>query len=114
VRELRQLDLELAFGAARALGEDVEDERGAVDHLDAERLAEVALLDRRERIVGDEQIDAARARGLGHFLDLAAAGVERPPRRRPPPRPRRRSTATPARGQTRSTAAARSAACRAA
>src|SRR3989442_1525045 len=83
VRELRQLDLELALGAARALGEDVEDERGAVDHLDAERLAEVALLDRRERIVGDEQIDAARARGLGHFRDLAAAEVERGRRRRP-------------------------------
>ena len=39
VRELRQLDLELALRGARALGEDVEDERGAVDHLDAERAA---------------------------------------------------------------------------
>ena len=46
VRELRQLDLQLALRRARALGEDVEDERGAIDHLDAERLGEVALLDR--------------------------------------------------------------------
>ena len=51
VGELGQLDLELALHGARALGEDVEDERGAVDDLEAERAAEVALLDGRERIV---------------------------------------------------------------
>ena len=45
VRELGQLDLQLALRGARPLGEDVEDERGAIDHLDAERLGEVALLD---------------------------------------------------------------------
>src|SRR5207245_8164400 len=49
VRERRSRGLELALRAARALGEDVENERGAVDHLDPQRLAEVARLDRRAR-----------------------------------------------------------------
>ena len=44
--ELRQLDLELALARARALGEDVEDQRRPVDDLDAERLRDVPLLDR--------------------------------------------------------------------
>src|SRR5262245_44521271 len=45
-RELRQLDLQLAFGGACALGEDVEDQCCPVDDLDAERFGDVALLDR--------------------------------------------------------------------
>src|SRR5262249_47818305 len=45
VRELGQLDLELALHGPRPLGEDVQDQRGAIDDLDAERAAEVSLLD---------------------------------------------------------------------
>mgnify|MGYP003693800959 CR=1 FL=1 len=44
IRELGELDLQLALHGPRALGEDVEDERGAVDDLEAERPAEIALL----------------------------------------------------------------------
>ena len=64
VLELRELDLELALGAVRVRGEDVEDDRRAVDHRDPERRLEVALLARRELVVaGDEvRVGARRAR----------------------------------------------------
>ena len=54
VLELCQLDLELAFGARRVLGEDVEDELGAVDHAQLELVLETALLARVEVVVDDE------------------------------------------------------------
>src|SRR5262249_29689227 len=83
IRELRQLDLQLALGGARALGEDVEDQCGPVDDLDAERLGDIALLDRRELVVGDEEIGRRRAGGRADLLDLAAPEVERGRWRRP-------------------------------
>ncbi len=42
--ELRELDLQLAFVAARALREDVEDQAHTVDDAATELLFEVALL----------------------------------------------------------------------
>ena len=51
VLELGQLDLELALGRVGVVGEDVEDDRGAVDHRHVERLLEVALLARAELVV---------------------------------------------------------------
>src|SRR5256886_10718230 len=51
IGELGELHLELALARARALREDVEDQRGAVDHFDPERLPDVALLARRQRVV---------------------------------------------------------------
>ena len=42
VLELGELDLQLALGRVRVVGEDVEDDRGSVDHRHAERLLEVA------------------------------------------------------------------------
>ena len=83
VGELRELDLQLALARARALGEDVEDQRRPVDDLDAEHLGDVALLDRRERIVGDEEHRGGLARRLPDLVDLAAA-EEEPRRRRGP------------------------------
>src|SRR6516162_3682344 len=44
VLELRQLDLKLPLGRVGVGGEDVEDDRGAVDYRQAERLLEVAFL----------------------------------------------------------------------
>ena len=41
---LRQLDLQPALPRPRVLREDVEDQRGAVEHLHVQRLLEVALL----------------------------------------------------------------------
>jgi hypothetical protein len=46
VLQLRELDLELAFVAARALREDVEDQRVAIEHAAADQFLEVALLAR--------------------------------------------------------------------
>ncbi len=75
VLELGELDLELAGGAVRVVGEDVEDDRGAIDHGNAERRLEVALLSRCELVVaGDEVGAAARDRGP-QLLELAAAEV---------------------------------------
>src|SRR3954470_8922303 len=48
VFELRELDLQLALGRVRVSGEDVEDDRRAVDHRHARGLLEVALLARNE------------------------------------------------------------------
>ncbi len=60
VLELSQLDLELALGGVRVVGEDVEDHRGAVDHGHAERLLEVALLPRRELVVDGNEVRVVR------------------------------------------------------
>ena len=76
IRELGQLDLQLALAGARALGEDVQDESGAVDDLDPEGFRDIALLDRRERVVGDEDVGAALARHLRDLVHLAASEVE--------------------------------------
>ena len=96
VLELRQLDLELALGAVRVRGEDVEDDRGAVDHRQPERRLEVALLARRELVVAGDEV-RVRARELGlQLLELAGAEVAcsgadargaGPARRRRPRRP---------------------------
>ncbi len=82
VRQLRQLHLQLALHGAGALREDVEDERGAIDHADAEGAAQVPLLDGRERIVGDHEIGALPLRQGLDLLHLALAEVE--PRGRSP------------------------------
>src|SRR5438132_1504531 len=76
IRELRQLDLQLALARARALGEDVEDQRRPVDDLQAERLGDVALLARRERVVADDEVGRPRLRGAPELLDLPLAEVE--------------------------------------
>jgi len=76
IGELGQLDLKLALHRARALGEDVEDERGTVDDLEAERAAEVTLLHGRERVVGDHEIRALALRGCPELVHLALAEVE--------------------------------------
>src|SRR4029453_13742686 len=53
VLQPRQLDLELAFVAARAPAEDLEDQHRPVGDRDPEVPLEVALLRRRERLVED-------------------------------------------------------------
>ena len=94
VLELGELDLELALGAVRVAGEDVEDHRRAVDHRDAERLLEVALLAGRELVVagddvrvrsldgGLELVELARAEVGVRVRQLAVLDQRRPPSRR--------------------------------
>ncbi len=101
VLELGELDLELALGRVRVVGEDVEDDRRAVDHRHAGLLLEVALLAREQLVVAGDQVgvrlrerapSARRAcpcRGSGRDRARAGAGPARPRR------PRRRSAAAP-------------------
>ncbi len=53
--QLRQLHLQLAFVAARPLGEDVEDQLAAVDDANFEGVFQIALLRRRQILVNDDQ-----------------------------------------------------------
>ena len=62
-----ELDLEPRLPRAGTAREDVEDQLGAVDHLDVERLLEVPHLRRRQIVVEDHEIGLA-LRGLA--LDL--------------------------------------------
>ncbi len=56
VVELGQLDLEAPLAGARAAGEDVEDELGAVEGLAPHRVLEVPLLGGRELVVEEHQV----------------------------------------------------------
>src|SRR3954470_24891036 len=67
VLELGELDLELALRALRVPGEDVEDDRGAVDDRHPELLLEVAPLARRELVVDRDEV---RVGAPGLVLDL--------------------------------------------
>ena len=76
IGKLGQLDLELALHGPRPLGEDVQDEGGAIDDLEAERPPEVSLLDGGERIVGDHEVGGlSLGRGL-ELVDLAFPEIE--------------------------------------
>ena len=75
VFELCQLDLQLALGAVGVRGEYVQDHRGAVDHRQAQRLLEVALLPRAQLVVAGDQVGIAGARHGPDFGHLAGAQV---------------------------------------
>ena len=77
VAQLRELDLDRALLARRVLGEDVEDQRDAVDDVDREQLLEVALLRGRELVVEDDDVDVERVADLAQLLGLALADVRR-------------------------------------
>ena len=74
--ELRQLDLELAFPRARTPGEDVENERGAVEDLARENLLQVAALRGGKLVVEDDRVHALLA-AKGGKLDRLARADER-------------------------------------
>ncbi len=59
VLELCQLHLQLALGRVGMVGEDVEDDRGAIDDRHAQRLLEVALLARQQLVVAGHQVGVA-------------------------------------------------------
>ena len=56
-----ELDLEAPFPRLRPLAEDLEDQSGAVDDLGLPGALEIALLDRRQRVVDDDEADALLA-----------------------------------------------------
>ena len=67
-----ELDLEPALLGPRVAGEDVDDQRGAIEHLAVEELLEAALLVRLELVVDDEHVEVGRC-ALVHELGGAAA-----------------------------------------
>jgi hypothetical protein len=75
VAQLRELHLHHALLALRVLGEDVEDQRGAVDHVDLEQLLEVALLRGAELVVEHDEIDVEGVADHLQLLRLAGADV---------------------------------------
>src|SRR5579862_1591175 len=74
---MRQLDLEPALARLRPLAEDLQDERRAVEHLGVPGLLEIALLDRRELGVDDDDLGLERQRFRLDLVDLAAADQRR-------------------------------------
>ena len=75
VLQLRKLDLELALGRVRVVGEDVEDDRRPVDDRDAERFLDVALLARQQLVVTGDQVRVRVLDGAFQLLELAAPEV---------------------------------------
>jgi succinyldiaminopimelate transaminase len=75
VVELSELDLQLAFGADRVLGEDVEDQLCAIDHTGGECVLQRPLLRRRELVVHDQNLRAGLLVGGLELLELPLADV---------------------------------------
>ena len=75
VLELRQLDLELPFGARGVLREDVEDQLRAVDHARVERVLEEPLLGRLELVVDEQALGVGLLEVLLQLLELPFADV---------------------------------------
>jgi hypothetical protein len=71
VLKLRELDLELAFVALRALGENLEDQPRAIDDRAAERLFEVALLHRRQDVIEYRERGTVLLQSSLDLLDLS-------------------------------------------
>src|SRR5690606_8923842 len=75
VLELSQLDLGPTLTGLGVLGEDVEDQRGAVDHLDLDDVLQRPSLRRSELTVDDDRVRALRDHDVAQLLGLAAAEV---------------------------------------
>ena len=79
--QLRQLDLELAFARPGALGEDVENQRRAVENFAVEDLFEVAALRGRKILVKNHGVHVLPPADIREFTGLALAdergGIER-------------------------------------
>jgi hypothetical protein len=68
-----KLDLQPPFRGRGALAEDLEDQARTVDHLRADLVFQVLLLDRRQRCVDDEQPRPLLLCEITDLLDLALA-----------------------------------------
>src|SRR5690606_39327246 len=75
VAQLRQLHLRLALPAARVLGEDVQDQGGAVDDLGLDILLQVAQLTRSQLAVADSRVRDAGGRHLATHTLLTVCTV---------------------------------------
>ena len=73
VAQLRQLDLQLAVAALRALREDVEDQHRAVDDLEVGEVGDRVRLHRRQVGIEDQHVGVELHRADQHLFELAAA-----------------------------------------
>ena len=76
VLELRELHFELAFVAARALREDVEDQPRAIEHAALDELFEIAFLRGRQRMIEQHHVGVVLRGDGADFIRLAAAHEE--------------------------------------
>jgi len=77
VLQLRQFDLQLAFMASGALGEDVENQAGAIDNTTPQFLFQVALLGSGKFMIENGDVGAHAADRLGHLGHFSLARIER-------------------------------------
>ena len=75
VLELCELNLQLAFRRVRVRGENVEDDRRAVDHRDLELGLKVALLPRRQLVVDGHEVRVGPLDSLLQLDELAAPEI---------------------------------------
>ena len=71
--QLRQLDLELAFPSASALGEDIEDEGRPIQDLAVEDFLQVAALGGSQFIIKNDRVDVGPVAEFGEFIGFAFA-----------------------------------------
>src|SRR5690606_26733247 len=71
VLEPSELDLQLAFVALSALREDLEDQLGAVDDRNVPAALQIALLDRRQLLIEDDERDAFGSQLRADLVGLA-------------------------------------------
>ena len=75
--ELRQFDLQFADVTARALGKNIKDQAGAINHPAIQLSLQIAFLDRAKGMVEQNQRGFVIRYGLGNLIDLALAGKQR-------------------------------------
>src|SRR6201996_9504689 len=75
VLQLGKLDLRLALPALGVLGEDVQDQRGPVDHLDLDHSLKAAQLAGAELAIADHRVRARRGHDPGELVRLARTDV---------------------------------------
>ena len=73
VLKLGQLHLQFTFVGARPLGEDIQNQAGAIQHSAFEQLFQITLLHRTQRMVEQHHIRLFPLHAGAHFLGLAGA-----------------------------------------
>ena len=71
--ELRQFDLQLAFVGACALGKDIENQPGTVQHARLDPRLQIALLARTEVVIDDDNLGPLGLHALGNLFSLSGA-----------------------------------------
>jgi hypothetical protein len=73
VIEMREFNLQAAFGGGRPFPEDLQDQTGTIDDLTLQAFLEIALLDRTERAIDDNEFCPLLLASGSHAFDLAFA-----------------------------------------